>query len=301
MDSDEATPDQLDTRRVVEPTLSPDVRSTIAGITQTIGTAPPSHEETYNMTHKRRGIAVVINQVRFKGMKQRDGSDRDRDNICAALETLQFDVQVFDDLSRDKLFGALQLIADEDHSQHDCLVVVVMTHGSEDVLYASDSTYKVDRLWELFLGDACPSLLGKPKLFFIQACRGEKFDEGVLVQVDSVMMDTVDARSAQEGQRPLQYVIPTMADLLVMYSTYKGHYSWRNPTNGSWFVQSLSRELQANGGSKELLQLLTTVSRRVAYDYQSFVPDNAKMDAMKQMPCIVSMLTKAVFFPPKKP
>ncbi|KFB49998.1 ancaspase-7 [Anopheles sinensis] len=253
------------------------------------------------MQHRRRGIAVVINQVQFRGMKQREGSDRDRDKICAALEKLHFQVQVFQDLSREKLFSGLQLVADVDHTQHDCLVVVVMTHGSEDVLYASDSTYKVDRLWEMFLGNACPTLLGKPKLFFIQACRGEKFDEGVLLKVDSIVTDTVDARGAKEGPQSLLYVIPTMADLLVMYSTYKGHYSWRNPSNGSWFIQSLSTELAENGDQKELMQLLTTVSRRVAYDYRSYVPDNARMDAMKQMPCIVSMLTKALYFTPKQP
>ncbi|XP_058128362.1 caspase-like [Anopheles ziemanni] len=298
MGSNHKTPDEVDTRMMGQSTLITNVRSSVAGPAQPVGEAD---DTTYNMRHRRRGIAVVINQVQFRGMKQREGSNRDRDKICAALEKLHFQVEVFEDLSREKLFSSLQLIADVDHKQHDCLVVVVMTHGSEDVLHASDSTYKVDRLWELFLGNACPSLLGKPKLFFIQACRGEKFDEGVLLQVDSIVTDTVDARGTKEGPPSLLYVIPTMADLLVMYSTYKGHYSWRNPSNGSWFIQSLSSELAENGDRMELLQLLTTVSRRVAYDYRSYVPDNARMDAMKQMPCIVSMLTKALYFTPHQP
>uniref|UniRef100_A0A1I8JUX2 Short caspase n=1 Tax=Anopheles funestus TaxID=62324 RepID=A0A1I8JUX2_ANOFN len=255
-------------------------------------------EEKYNTTYPNLGIALVINQVNFKRMDKREGSDKDRDNISSALERNGFDVRVFNDLTREDLIAMLKMIASEDHWQNSCLVVVVMTHGEKDVLYASDNVYPVSELWEPFVGDACPSLLEKPKLFFIQACRGNNLDDGV--KLLKVVTDTVDARSSPE---PQPYVIPTMADLLVMYSTYDGHYSWRNPVNGSWFMQSLSYVLERNAHSdkeKDLLQLLTAVSRKVAYQYQSNVPNKLKMDAKKQMPCIVSMLTKEFYFPKNK-
>ncbi|XP_052888474.1 caspase-1-like [Anopheles moucheti] len=250
--------------------------------------------EQYSTSHPNRGLALVINQVKFSRMAQRDGSDKDRDSICKVLSDIGFNVRVFDNLNKKNLLAMLEKIANEDHSQNDCLVVVAMTHGDKEVLYASDDSYPVGRLWEPFVGNGCKTLLGKPKLFFIQACRGERFDVGV--KMAKVLTDTVDARSSSEQ---LLYVIPTMADLLVMYSTYDGHYSWRNPINGSWFIQSLSSELEQNAHSKELLHLLIGVSRRVAYQYQSNVPGNSKMDAKKQMPCIVSMLTKLVYFPRK--
>lgn len=106
--------------------------------------------------------------------------------------------------------------------------------------------------------------------------------------------DFTDALPEKEN-----YTIPTTADILVMYSTYDGHYSWRNPQNGSWFIQALSRELNEHGKVKDLLTILTGVSRRVAYEYQSNVPGNEKMHAMKQMPSIVSMLTKVLYFTKK--
>uniref|UniRef100_A0A182MHI8 Caspase n=1 Tax=Anopheles culicifacies TaxID=139723 RepID=A0A182MHI8_9DIPT len=251
-------------------------------------------EENYDTSHPKRGLAIIINQVHFETMAVRDGSDKDRDSIRATLASLGFAVRVYNDKKKDELLKVLQAAAAEDHSQNDCLVVVAMTHGCKDALYAQDGSYPIANLWKPFVGDACKTLLGKPKLFFIQACRGESFDEGV--KFAKVVSDTVDARGP--GSQ-LLYCIPTMADLLVMYSTYAGHYSWRNPTNGSWFIQSLSLELKENAHSKELLQLLTAVSRRVAYEYQSNVPGIEEMDAKKQMPCIVTMLTKALYFPPK--
>ena len=43
-----------------------------------------------------------------------------------------------------------------------------MSHGEENAIYARDVTYPIPTLWEHFTADNCPSLAGKPKLFFIQ-------------------------------------------------------------------------------------------------------------------------------------
>jgi hypothetical protein len=63
------------------------------------------------------------------------------------------------------------LVAKKDHSDADCLAVIVMTHGERDGhLVPRDSSvfYNVDMLWKPFTADNCPTLAGKPKLFFIQ-------------------------------------------------------------------------------------------------------------------------------------
>lgn len=60
------------------------------------------------------------------------------------------------------------IVAKEDHTANDCLVFFVMTHGYIDSIYAKDERYHVDFLWKRFSDDKCPSLAGKPKLFFIQ-------------------------------------------------------------------------------------------------------------------------------------
>jgi Caspase domain len=62
----------------------------------------------------------------------------------------------------------LFLVASEDHSERDCVVVAVMSHGDDGILYAKDQQYKPERLWSYFTSDQCPTLAGKPKIFFIQ-------------------------------------------------------------------------------------------------------------------------------------
>uniref|UniRef100_A0A182RLG2 Caspase n=1 Tax=Anopheles funestus TaxID=62324 RepID=A0A182RLG2_ANOFN len=264
----------------------------------------------YDMRQERRGVAVVFSQKKFFHLVTRHGCEMDCNNIQQVLSDLQFEVRVYEDLLVQELMQVLYDLAEENHKNRDCLLVVIMTHGEHDVLYARDRTFRVDRLWENFVGNACPSLLGKPKLFFIQACRGATLDTGVrLAQSVKQSVRTVAATATlRELPQPtvpmgrsksIQYAIPSMADLLVMYSTYKGYYSWRNTSQGSWFIRALCDELRMHGHTKELLQLLTAVSRKVAFEFQSNVPGDDLLNCRKQMPCIVSMLTKLVYFPKK--
>lgn len=86
----------------------------------------------------------------------------------------------------------------------------MLTHGDKGRIYAKDFGYPPDMLWTPFTGDKCPTLAGKPKMFFIQACRGTKVDSGA-----RAIFISRDSGSAT-------YSIPSMADILVMYSTYEG-------------------------------------------------------------------------------
>src|SRR5690349_382479 len=125
-----------------------------------------------------------------------------------------------------------------------------MSHGDEDgKIFAADGLFTVQELWSPFVGNNCSSLIGKPKLFFIQSCRGKMTDPGVLLKPRK-MSDTVDAKRFQE-----YFAIPTLADLLVMYSTAEGYYSFRNPLDGSWFIQALCDELRENRNG-DLLTIL---------------------------------------------
>ena len=57
--------------------------------------------EIYNMNHRRRGIAIVFNHKNFDqrlGLKVRNGTDTDRDNLRMTLRQLDFDVRVYNDL-----------------------------------------------------------------------------------------------------------------------------------------------------------------------------------------------------------
>ncbi|CAL7951454.1 unnamed protein product [Xylocopa violacea] len=236
------------------------------------------------MNHKQRGVAIIFNHERIKKMTPRWGSKKDVIELEDTFKTMGFAVRVYQDPTLESISKILQSSAEEDYTDMDCLIVVAMSHGHSDCLYSSDNNiYPVNILWTSFTNNRCPSLAGKPKLFFIQACRGSDLDSGMQMvhQTDSV---------------GCTYSLPIYADILVAYSTYEGYYSFRNPDNGSWFVQELCKELKQNWQTRDLLWMMTSVIRRVAVNYESFNPENRKYHGKKQIPAVVSMLTRLLYF-----
>ncbi len=60
------------------------------------------------------------------------------------------------------------LAAQADHSDADCFVCAILSHGEEGYVYGTNGRVTVDSIVKNFKGDVCPTLAGKPKLFFIQ-------------------------------------------------------------------------------------------------------------------------------------
>uniref|UniRef100_A0A0P4VSE4 Putative caspase n=1 Tax=Rhodnius neglectus TaxID=72488 RepID=A0A0P4VSE4_9HEMI len=242
----------------------------------------------YNMNHKKRGLAIIFNHQTFivPNLKDRNGTNVDSEQLKMCFKKLDFDVHSYNDLGVKALLETVEKVSAEDHSDYDCLVVAILTHGEEGLLFARDSAYKHEQVFDNFRGDKCPSLVGKPKIFFIQACQGSRLDGGVSLVTE-------------KDSSVCYYKIPIYADFLIVYSTIPGFYSWRNTTNGSWFIQALAAELRESGTMYDLLTILTFVSRRVAVDFESRVPDNSSMDKQKQIPCVTSMLTRLIKFSPK--
>ncbi|XP_029344970.1 caspase-1 isoform X2 [Acyrthosiphon pisum] len=248
----------------------------------------------YNMDHEYRGIAVIINNDVFDShsLAQRQGSWKDVEELEKMFYRLDFNVMVWNNLYHEELAHNLNELAKADHSQNDCLAIVVLTHGvSQSFVYAKDNPYPVEFLWNSFTADKCHTLAGKPKLFFVQACRGERLDPGITLRKETVT--EVDSSTAS-------YKIPKHADFLITFSTYDGYYSFRHPENGTWFIQSLCSEMNKHDHSNsDLLGIMTRVSRRVALDHESYNPDEPWLHKQKQIPTIHSMLIRDVFFKPK--
>ncbi|XP_050312158.1 caspase-1-like [Anthonomus grandis grandis] len=243
-------------------------------------------DECYNMSHPNRGIALIFNHQFFDrpNYKERRGTSFDRDAMANVLEKMGFELHIYQDLSCAEVLDKLENVANMDHSKNSCLVVAVMSHGrTYGRISARDTEYTTSDMIEMFAGSKCPTLAGKPKLFFIQACRGERTDGGVRVETDS------------HGVGETVYTIPNMADILIMYATVDGYFAWRDPQKGGCFIQSLAKKLEAHHKEKDLLSILTLVNRDVAIGFQSRSAD-PNFHGKKEMCSIVSMLTRILYF-----
>ncbi|KAM6106026.1 LOW QUALITY PROTEIN: caspase-7 [Pterocles gutturalis] len=244
----------------------------------------------YNMDYKKVGKCIIINnknfedkQVMFFLMGTRNGT-KDAGDLAKSFRNLGFDVCIYNDRT-DDMEKLLKQASEENHSDAACFACILLSHGEEGLIYGTDGPMAIKSLTALFRGDKCKSLIGKPK-FFIQACRGSEFDDGI-------QTDSGPANDTLETDANPRYKIPVEADFLFAYSTVPGYYSWRNPGRGS-FVQSLCSVLNEHGKQLEIMQILTRVNYVVAkFESQS---DDPRFSEKKQIPCVVSMLTKELYF-----
>ncbi|KAG9339274.1 hypothetical protein JZ751_023974 [Albula glossodonta] len=124
----------------------------------------PTLLPNYKMDASPCGHCLIINNVDFESqseLKDRKGSDIDCDRLERRFKSLNFIM---------------------DHSKYDCCVVIILSHGTEathsrfpGAVHGVDGpSVPVQNITSYLNGQHCPSLQGKPKLFFIQACGGGK-------------------------------------------------------------------------------------------------------------------------------
>ncbi|KAL0194327.1 hypothetical protein M9458_012623, partial [Cirrhinus mrigala] len=118
----------------------------------------------------------------------------------------------------------------QDDRHGDCFVCCVMSHGNETGVEGCDERMcPLNDITSPFDGVNCPALIGKPKVFIIQACRGPKMQTKVLV---------TDGAGPSCIQTPgsVSYSIPNDSDFLIALSTVEGYVSIRDEFSGSWFI-----------------------------------------------------------------
>ncbi|XP_064894103.1 caspase-9 isoform X1 [Columba livia] len=261
----------------------------------------------YELKSDPCGRCLILNNVNFSrdsDLSTRDGSDVDCEKLEKRFKALSFDVLTRRDLPAQKMVSELQELARQDHSALDCCVVVILSHGCQTShiqfpggVYGTDGkAIPVEKIVNYFNGSHCPSLRGKPKLFFIQACGGEQRDRGFVVDGDSPG-DEAPGGSLESDTTPFQTPagnvdqpdavasLPTPSDILVSYSTFPGFVSWRDASSGSWYVETLDSVLEQYARSEDLLNMLLRVANAVS----------AK-GRYKQIPGCFNFLRKKFFF-----
>ncbi|XP_018581466.1 caspase-8-like [Scleropages formosus] len=247
----------------------------------------------YQMKSLPRGFCVIFNNENFdtRSLKERKGSRKDADDLRKVFHWLGFEVKTFVNQSADEMRSRLQEYAQKPHN--DCFVCCVLSHGTQRAVYGRDgNTISLQEILQPFNGENCRALVSKPKVFFIQACQGERLQGGVAVQADCAgeMVCDLDANTA------CGTTIPIDADFLVGMATVQDCYSIRNCKTGSWYIQSLCQALSAYcPRGEDILTILTRVNEVVSREEGKMVCNN-RFQVAKQIPEPAFTFTKRLVF-----
>lgn len=249
------------------------------------------------MNNKQRGLALIFNQKNFDHSSDpRYGTEVDCNSLEKSLKELGFNVQVYNDSTKEEVKRKINEAARADHSDADCFLLAFLSHGEKDHVNTKDGEIKIQDLTDPFKGDKCKSLVGKPKIVVLQACREETYDCPATAAGAFKSKPKKDELMVGTGAI---VTLPAGADFIMCYSVAEGYFSFRNIMKGSWYIQDLCKVLGEHGDSLEFTDLLTVVNRKVSMRSVN-MSENGVVVEKKQMPCFASMLTKQLYFRSKK-
>ena len=229
------------------------------------------------MNRKRRGIALVINNIEFKNNEhtKRVGAEFDSINLEEVLSRLHFDVRVLHDKTQCEMRKHLEKLAREDHSDADCFMCVIMSHGQEigkgELGVLGVDGKMIDVVAEaksIFSNKNCPTLKDKPKLFFVDACWGSDQLQVYSVQTNSA---SIYKNSSNSTNSIVNY--PDISDFLFSFSTLPTYVSLRDH-KGNWFIQEFVSALNELGETRTLSDIMHTVRQKLIFKTKA---QNAQM------------------------
>ncbi|XP_072534873.1 LOW QUALITY PROTEIN: caspase-2 [Salminus brasiliensis] len=275
--------------------------------------------QAYQMSSSPRGLALVVSNVRFEPelseLDTRRGGEVDEEVLRRLFTELDFTVSLQKDLTVQAMRDCIEQFARQpEHAVCDCSAVCLLSHGVEGSIYGTDGQLlELDWVFERFDNARCPLLQNKPKMFFIQACRGEEMDSGV-DQLDgddrkeSIGCEQRDAGREEKSERQseagddrererLRVKLPQRSDMICGFATLKGTAAMRNTKKGSWFIQELNTGLRQRARDTHLSDILVQVNGRIK-EREGYAPGSAH-HRCKEMSEFTSSLCKDFYLFPK--
>ncbi|XP_060092912.1 caspase-2 [Heteronotia binoei] len=225
----------------------------------------------YRLISRPRGLALILSNVHFSGEKDlefRSGGDVDHAALQKLFEYLGYQVFVRHDQTVQEMQEELEKFSKNPaHREVDSCIVSLLSHGIEGGVYGVDGKLlQLSEIFRLFDNANCPRLQNKPKMFFIQACRGDETDRGV-DQIDG--SERADSPGCEESDAKVQdnskLRLPTCSDMICGYACLKGTAAMRNTKRGSWYVEALTSVFAESSRNMHVADMLVKVNRLIKH------------------------------------
>ncbi|NXE30179.1 CASP3 protein, partial [Ardeotis kori] len=237
------------------------------------------------MSQPRQSRALVIVNTDFHGSEgeavlgTRRGAKREAEKLSRILSRLNYKVKLMHNKTAKEIEDLYQQECRREHGEY--FVSIISSHGEEGVILGCDSEpVKLTRIFQILSSEKGLVLTQIPKIFFVQACRGEEFDQGVLVECDG----------AEPAADCFSNYLSIPPHTVVMFACSPGYVAFLN-VFGSMFLQALIKVLEGEERHLALNRLMTRVNWQVAFCCQA----RGTYEGCKEMPCFVTNLLQDVF------
>lgn len=257
------------------------------------------------MTSVMQGRIELFNFKTFEDKRHnRNGSDKDVTDLHDCFKLCNTDEKApkvgnnLSSLTAARLTEKLSRIAKSDFTNVRYLLCFFSSHGDGHGILTKDMLYyPLSKIIDHFNDTNCPDLRGIPKVFVIQACRGNEYDDGcdLYGQLDMLNITSQDSEEtdlggiealtvlspklkAIENVRPiintslrdLHAMMPN--DCIVAFSTPPNRFSWRSRTKGGYYVQAFIKtmhDFKRKGRQMDMTCILLATNEILATNFSS--------------------------------
>lgn len=204
----------------------------------------------YDLSGKRKAFLMCVK-------KDRPGSDQDIRRMEHWLGQCQFERTLCIDPDKKGLIETLTVFRDglnEIKDEIACCLVTLMSHGENGFIKMKNGDkVSLEDVFEMFNNKNCPALHEKPKIFIIQACRGERKDNGIETDDEPMESDDISERRR----------LPTFSDYFIIYPTQPDHVALRHSRNGSVMIEAMTEVFKQYGNKWHIVDFFTKVNNEV--------------------------------------
>ncbi|XP_032722943.1 caspase-2 isoform X2 [Lontra canadensis] len=272
--------------------------TTLSGLQHAL---PPA----YRLQSRPRGLALVLSNVHFTGEKDlefRSGGDVDHSTLVTLFRLLGYKVHVLLDQTAQEMQEKLQNFAQlPAHRVTDSCIVALLSHGVEGGVYGVDGRLlQLQEVFQLFDNASCPKLQNKPKMFFIQACRGDETDRGVDQRDGKNHTGSSECEESDASKEEmLKTRLPTRSDMICGYACLRGTAAMRNTKRGSWYIEALTQVFSERACDMHVADMLVKVNALIK-EREGYAP-GTEFHRCKEMSEYCSTLCRPLYLFPGHP
>nr|AGY56134.1 caspase-8 [Schmidtea mediterranea] len=230
------------------------------------------HDEFYPYPESDRvkSVCLIINIKNYEHYPMK-GSERDVANIYKTFGKLHFTIQKYENLNKNEMISVAKTYSKIEASKSgSMLVCFILAHGCKDCIYdINEELVSIREFSLIFNAKNCEAYKNKPKLFFIQACQGDRFHEGIPESGIQSSQISLTQENLHLLKPPIkQYknsdIIPEEADFIYGMSTVADYVAFRSTKKGSWYISELCKRVNKEAQTNDIISILTNVIHDVS-------------------------------------
>ena len=212
-------------------------------------------------------------------MSTRHGAKEDAEALKRSLQAIGYTVVLRENLTRDGMKDELTKVRDKHvNIRDDSFICCILSHGGSYGVFGIDKKcVPIHHFSKILEPDVCPQLMDKPKIFFIQACRGREVSE------------PIDGGASTSDE--IMPRVPRGADFYLSYATDPGHVALR-----SRYPQLLSEALLEHSAELSLDEIVTEIHFKLTKKVVGVKTSTCEIKEHLQNGQAVHSMRKAVYF-----